>query len=228
MSETAPPVICVDGPSGSGKGTVSRVLVRELGWHLLDSGALYRLVAVAAGRQDVALDDETGLARVAQVLDVQFETTPEGDEIILLRGEDVTREVRRETTGEAASRVASLPQVRAALLKRQREFRQSPGLVADGRDMGTVIFPDAPLKIFLTASPEERAKRRHKQLKEMGFDASLAKLAEDIRARDERDAGRPVSPLVPADDAVCVDTTGIAINAVMDRVRELARARGLA
>ncbi len=221
------PVICVDGPSGSGKGTVCRLLMQALGWHLLDSGALYRLVAVAAARQGVALDDEPALARLAAGLDVEFEATPEGAEKILLQRQDVTREVRQESTGEAASRVAALPPVREALLMRQREFQRPPGLVADGRDMGTVIFPDAPLKIFLTASADERARRRHKQLKEMGFDASLARLAEEIRARDERDAGRAVSPLVPAEDAVRVDTTGIPIEGVMAQIRELVQARGL-
>jgi len=226
-AETSAPVICVDGPSGSGKGTVCRLLMQELGWHLLDSGALYRLVAVAAARAGVALDDEPALARLAVGLDVQFDATAAGAEKILLEGEDVTREVRQEHTGEAASRVAALPQVREALLARQRDFQRPPGLVADGRDMGTVVFPEAPLKIFLTASAEERASRRHKQLKGMGFDASLAGLAEEIRARDERDAGRAVSPLVPAEDAVCVDTTGIPIDGVMARIRELVRARGL-
>ena len=221
------PVICVDGPSGAGKGTVCRLLMQELGWHLLDSGALYRLVAVDAMRKGVTLADESALARLATDLDVQFDATTAGEEKIMLGGEDVTPEVRQEYTGEAASRVAALPRVREALLARQQDFLQPPGLVADGRDMGTVVFPDAPLKIFLTASPEERASRRHKQLKGMGFDASLAKLAEEIRARDERDAGRAVSPLVPADDAICVDTTGVPVEEVMVQIRELVRARGL-
>ncbi len=226
MNEQAP-VICVDGPSGSGKGTVCRALVRALDWHLLDSGALYRVVALAGRARGVATDDSDGLVAVAQQMNVRFAVTDDDDERILLDDVDMTREVRSEKTGELASQVAVLPALRTALVGRQQAFRQPPGLVADGRDMGTVIFPDGELKVFLTASAEERAQRRHKQLKEMGFDASLAKLAADIRARDERDAGRAVAPLVPADDAVTIDTTGVPVAQVVDRVLAMASERGL-
>lgn len=212
------PVIAIDGPSGSGKGTVARRLAARLGWHLLDSGALYRLTALAAGREGVRMDDVEGLARVAAGLDVAFDTDEAGDERVWLEGEDVTGELRSETCGERASRVAALPPVRAALGSLQRSFRRPPGLVADGRDMGTVVFPDAPLKIFLTASPEERAKRRHKQLKDKDIGVNLAALSRDIAARDKRDAERAVAPLVPAPDARTLDSTGMPVAAVMERV----------
>ncbi len=221
------PVITVDGPSGSGKGTISRLLARELGWHWLDSGALYRLLALAARRHGVALDDAGTLADLARRLDVRFADDGGGEPRVLLEGEDVTRELRTEQTGAAASRVAALPAVREALLDRQRAFRRPPGLVADGRDMGTVVFPDAELKIFLTASAEERARRRHKQLKEQGFEASMDALFRDILARDERDARRAVSPLRPAADAVVIDASDLSIDEVMARVRALVRERGL-
>ncbi|MCK2182948.1 (d)CMP kinase [Halomonas getboli] len=226
MSERAP-VLTVDGPGGAGKGTISRLIAERLGWHLLDSGALYRLTALAAGKHDVALDDEPALAAIAEALDVVF-LAEEGEARILLEGEDATRTIRTEQVGDAASRVASLPTVREALLKRQRDFRQAPGLVADGRDMGTVVFTDAPLKIFLTASAEERAHRRQRQLREAGVDASLSSLLKEIQARDARDMQRSVAPLVPADDAIELDTTSLTIPEVVDRLTELLAQRGLA
>ncbi len=227
MAADAPvPVITVDGPSGSGKGTISRRLAQELGWHWLDSGALYRVLALAALRHGVALDDEAALAELARQLDVRFVEDGQGEPRVLLEGEDVSRALRTEETGAAASRVAALPAVRAALLARQRAFRQPPGLVADGRDMGTVVFPDAGLKIFLTASAEERARRRHKQLKAQGLEASMDALLRDIAARDERDANRSVAPLRPAPDAVVIDGSDLTIDQVMARVRALLRERG--
>ena len=222
------PVITVDGPSGSGKGTVSHRVAHALGWRLLDSGALYRVLALAARRAGVALDDEAALAALAGRLDVSFEERP-GEEGVRVRldGEDVTAELRSEACGEGASRVAALAAVREALLGRQRAFRAPPGLVADGRDMGTVVFPDAPLKIYLTASADERARRRWRQLRAQGVEADLAALYREIAARDARDASRKVSPLRPAEDAVQIDTTGLTVDEVVGRVLELAAARGL-
>jgi len=216
------PIITVDGPSGSGKGTVSRILARRLGWHLLDSGALYRLVALAGALREFPADDEMGHAALAARLDVVFEVDAGGDERVLLEGRDVTRELRAEKTGNAASRVAVMPAVREALLERQRAFAMPPGLVADGRDMGTVVFPAAPVKVFLTASAEERALRRYKQLKEKGLAANLAGLSQEILERDQRDSSRPVAPLRPAPDAVTIDSTGMTIEEVVDRVLALA------
>jgi cytidylate kinase len=218
------PVITIDGPSGSGKGTVSRILARELGFHFLDSGALYRLLALAANRRGVPLDDEAGLAALCGELDIRFPADGAAD-VVLLDGEDVTPEIRTEAAGSGASRVAALPAVRAALLKRQRDFRAAPGLVADGRDMGTVVFPDAQAKFFLTASAEERAERRYKQLKEMGIESVFEDILADIRARDERDAGRSVAPLRAAEDAQQVDTTELDIAATMARLRDLLKNR---
>ena len=218
------PVITIDGPSGSGKGTVSRMLARELGFHFLDSGALYRLLALAANRRGVLLDDEAGLAALCGELDIRFPADGAAD-VVLLDGEDVTQEIRTEAAGSGASRVAALPEVRAALLKRQRDFRAAPGLVADGRDMGTVVFPDAQAKFFLTASAEERAERRYKQLTEMGIDSDFDDILADIRARDERDAGRSVAPLRAAADAQQVDTTELDIAATMARLRDLLKNR---
>ena len=221
------PVLTIDGPSGTGKGTLGLALARELGWDFLDSGALYRLVGFLALKRGVPLDAATALQQLAASLPVEFRPDPDGT-VILLEGEVVTEAIRNEVIGDAASRVAAWPEVRAALLDRQREMRRPPGLVADGRDMGTVVFPDAPLKIFLTASPEARAERRYKQLKGKGNDVSLPALLEDIRARDERDARRATAPLVPAPDAEILDTTQLGIDDVTDRVRQLIRARALA
>ena len=218
MSEGHAPVIAVDGPGGSGKGTVTQMLARKLGWHLLDSGALYRLTALAATRQNVSLDDEVALVKVAESLDVAFKPTPEGEPAkVILAGEDVTSEIRTETCGNNASRIAVMQPVRGALLQRQRDFQQAPGLVADGRDMGTVVFPNAPVKIFLTASAEERARRRFNQLKAAGVDVSIDALLEEIRVRDERDINRSSAPLKPADDAQVIDSTGLSIQEVLDR-----------
>jgi cytidylate kinase len=215
----------IDGPSGSGKGTVSRAAARALGWGLLDSGALYRLVALAGRKQDLGLDDGPGLARLAAQLDLKFGSDSAGDEVVWLDGKDVTSAIRTEEAGNDASKVAALPQVRAALLERQRRFAVPPGLVADGRDMGTVVFPEAEVKIFLTASAAERAARRYKQLKEKGVAATLAALSLEIAERDKRDMQRAASPLVASTDAVVLDTTGMSVEAVVDRILEVARGR---
>lgn len=210
------PVIAVDGPSGVGKGTLCQWLAARLGWSLLDSGALYRLTALAALRRNLSLEDEVRLAVVAAGLDVEFQACPAGAPRIVLDGVEVGVELRSENCGDAASRVAALPAVRAALLHRQRNFRRAPGLVADGRDMGTVVFPDAELKLFLTASSEERARRRYKQLRENGLNVNLKNLVEEIDARDRRDAQRAVAPLEPAPDAEILDTTRMSIEDVCD------------
>jgi len=222
---TTVPVIAVDGPSGSGKGTIARRVAAALGWHLLDSGALYRLTALAAERHGVSLTDGTGLAQLAARLDVRFESDAEGNERVFLDGSPVDRELRTEEAGRGASTVAALQPVRDALLGLQRGFRRAPGLVADGRDMGTHVFPDAALKVFLTATAEERARRRYKQLKDKGIDVSLAALSRDIEDRDRRDSERSVAPLRPAQDARMLDSSGKSIeavtNTVLDWVREL-------
>ncbi len=210
------PVIAVDGPSGVGKGTLCQWLAARLGWSLLDSGALYRLTALAALRRNLSLEDEVRLAVVAAGLDVEFQACPAGAPRIVLDGVEVGVELRSESCGDAASRVAALPAVRAALLHRQRDFRRAPGLVADGRDMGTVVFPDAELTLFLTASSEERARRRYKQLRENGLNVNLKNLVEEIDARDRRDAQRAVAPLEPAPDAEILDTTRMSIEDVCD------------
>ncbi|KPZ13187.1 (d)CMP kinase [Pseudomonas syringae group genomosp. 3] len=213
------PVITIDGPSGSGKGTVAGLLAKKLGWCLLDSGALYRLLAFAAHNHGVDLTNEEALKLLAAHLDVQFETTAAGQgQRIILEGEDVTQAIRNEQIGSGASQVASLPAVRDALLMRQRAFQEEPGLVADGRDMGTVVFPDAPLKIFLTASAEERARRRYLQLKAKGDDVSLSSLLDEICARDERDTQRAVAPLKSAHDAIQLDSTELSIEQVLERI----------
>ncbi len=219
------PVMTIDGPSGSGKGTVSRAAARALGWGLLDSGALYRLVALAGRQAGITLDDAQGLARLAESADIGFGSGSSGEEVVWLDGQDVTRAIRTEEAGNDASKVAAIPPVRAALLERQRRFAVPPGLVADGRDMGTVVFPGAEVKIFLTASAAERALRRHKQLKEKGVAANLAALSLEIAERDLRDSTRAASPLVASADAVLLDTTGMSVDAVVERVLEVARGR---
>lgn len=218
------PVITIDGPSGSGKGTVSRAAAKSLGWALLDSGALYRLVALAGRAAGIDLADGPRLSALTRGLDIRFDSTPAGEEIVRLDGRDVTRDIRTEAAGNDASKVAALPAVRAALLDRQRRFAVAPGLVADGRDMGTVVFPDARVKIFLTASADERAARRYKQLKEKGVAATLAALSKEIAERDQRDINRSASPLVASEDAVLLDTTGMSVDAVVNRVLEIVRA----
>ncbi|QIE32856.1 (d)CMP kinase [Pseudomonas psychrophila] len=213
------PVITIDGPSGSGKGTVAGILAKRLGWNLLDSGALYRLLAFAAGNHGVALDNEALLEKLAAHLDVQFVGATDGKPArIILEGDEVTHAIRSEAVAAGASKVAALPAVRDALLQRQRAFQEFPGLVADGRDMGTVVFPDAPLKIFLTASAEERARRRYLQLKAKGDDVSLSGLLDEIRARDERDTQRAIAPLKPAADAIQLDSTELSIEQVLERI----------
>ena len=217
------PIITIDGPSGSGKGTVSRAVAKALGWSLLDSGALYRLVALAARRTGIGLDDAVALGGLAERFNIRFGSDESGDEVVWLDGQDVTRAIRTEEAGGDASRVAALGEVRAALLDRQRRFAVPPGLVADGRDMGTVVFPRARVKIFLTASPAERASRRHKQLKEKGVAANLAALSLEIAERDRRDSTRTASPLVASADATMLDTTGMSVDEVIGRVLEIAR-----
>jgi len=220
------PVLAIDGPSGSGKGTVSRAIAKRLDWRYLDSGALYRVVAFAAQKSGIALDDEARLARLARELDVRFEDGP-AEARVLLDGLDVSSGLRTEQAGDAASQVARLPEVRTALLQRQRRFAEPPGLVADGRDMGTVVFPGARCKVFLTASPEERARRRHKQLKDKGIDVSLPALAREIAERDSRDANRTVAPLVAAADAEVLDTTGVAVARVVEQILAWLSAEGI-
>jgi cytidylate kinase len=222
MADPATPVIAIDGPVGSGKGTIARRVAAALGWHLLDSGALYRLVALAAGNRGVSLEDVDGLVGVADAMQVRFGSDDNGDEQIWLDGQDVTLAIRREEAGAGASAVAVLQPVRDALLQLQRDFREPPGLVADGRDMGTHVFADAVLKVFLTASPEERAKRRHKQLNDKGIDVSLAALSRDIEERDRRDSERSVAPLRPAEDARVLDSSGISIEEVVKTVLDWA------
>jgi CMP/dCMP kinase len=219
------PVMTIDGPSGSGKGTVSRAAAKKLGWGLLDSGALYRLVALAGRGAGIDLNDEHRLSEFARQLDLRFDSTPTGAEVVWLGGQDVTRDIRTEAAGNDASKVAALPGVRSALLERQRRFAVPPGLVADGRDMGTVVFPDARVKIFLTASADERAARRYKQLKEKGVAATLAGLSKEIAERDQRDITRTASPLVASEDAVLLDTTGMSVDAVVERVLDVVRER---
>ena len=217
-----PTVIAIDGPSGSGKGTLSQLLAKKIGFHLLDSGALYRLVALAALKQDVNIQDERQVEQVAAQLDVRFDITDESTRI-LLSGEDVTSAIRNEIISMNASVVAAYPGVREALLKRQRDFRQLPGLVADGRDIGTTVFPDADIKIFLTASAEARAQRRYKQLVEKGESVDMNALIKDIQERDERDSKRTVSPLKPAADAILLDSTQMTIEEVLEAMLSLVK-----
>jgi cytidylate kinase len=226
MTDVAP-VVTVDGPSGSGKGTISRAVAQVVGWHLLDSGALYRLVAFAGLERGVDAADIDGHSRIAASMDVAFGVGPDGSEQVLLAGKDVTQAIRTETAGQGASRVAAWPAVRTALLARQRAFARPPGLVADGRDMGTVVFPGARLKVYLTASAEERAARRYKQLKDKGSGVSLSALSREITERDARDSTRAVAPLIPAPDAEMIDSTGLSIERVVSRVLELGARRSL-
>lgn len=220
------PVITIDGPGGSGKGTLTGMLAARLGWHLLDSGALYRVLAFAARNHGADLTNEEILTTLAAHLDVRF-VAGDKEQCIILEGEDVTRGIRTEATGAGASQIASLPAVRQALLARQKAFREAPGLVADGRDMGTVVFPDAQLKIFLTASPEIRAERRYRQLLEKGETANLAGLLDEITARDERDMNRSIAPLRPAEDAILIDSSHMSIENVLETVQMEARKRNL-
>ncbi|WP_440225783.1 (d)CMP kinase [Dokdonella sp. MW10] len=223
-SATPIPVLTIDGPSGSGKGTISRLVADRLGWHLLDSGALYRAVGYAAGMSGVDLTDEAAVTRSAEATRIVFRDPGDGGETrVVVNGHDATDELRTETAGAAASAIAAFPGVRAALFDKQRGFRKGPGLVADGRDMGTVIFPDAPFKVFLTASADERARRRYKQLKDKGLNVTLSALLREIQARDERDAARVVAPLRPADDALTIDTTGIPVDGVVAAVLSVVR-----
>jgi len=219
INESALSVLTIDGPSGSGKGSIAQLVAKRLGWHLLDSGALYRLTALSAAQQGVDFDDEGGLASVAEGLDVEFLPSEFGEPVrVLLAGKDVTNEIRTEVAGNNASKIASLAAVRQALLQRQRDFAQVPGLVADGRDMGTVVFPAAEYKVFMTASAEARAERRYKQLKNKGEDVKIAPLLKEIEERDARDIGRANAPLKAADDAQVIDTTQFSIEEVLIQV----------
>jgi CMP/dCMP kinase len=215
------PVICLDGPSGVGKGTICMLLAEHLGWHILDSGSLYRIAALQLSRSFPDIDAESlNMPHVVDILEnltIEYKCV-DGSLTILLGGEDVAEVIRNEQVGAYASQIAAIPEVRRALLYRQREFRQPPGLIADGRDMGTVVFPDSPLKIYLTASPEERAQRRYKQLKDKGIDVNLPDLVEDLRLRDERDMNRTTAPLKPASDAIIIDTTSLTIQQVTEKV----------
>jgi len=220
------PVLTIDGPSGSGKGTIAQAIADRLGWHRLDSGALYRSVGLAAGRRGIALTDAPALALMTRNLDLAFRTS-HGTEVVQLDGSDITEAIRSEDAGRAASQVAALPEVRRALLELQHSFASAPGLVADGRDMGTVVFPAADLKVFLTASPDARALRRHKQLKEKGIDVSLRDLSQGIAERDQRDASRSVAPLKPADDARILDSTDLRPEEVVQQVLDWLQSEGI-
>jgi len=218
MTVNGVPVVAIDGPTGSGKGAISRSLAAGLGWRLLDSGALYRSVALRAGREGLGLNEPEALAAAASRMQVEFSPAPD-PEAAFLDGEEVTALLRTEECGAMASRIAAIPEVRKALWARQRDFARPPGLIADGRDMGTVVFPEAALKVYLTASPEERARRRYKQLIQKGIDVSLPDLSEDIARRDERDANRVVAPLKPAEDARVLDSTGLSPEEVIARIQ---------
>jgi len=218
---TVPPVVTVDGPSGTGKGTITQILAERLGWNMLDSGALYRVLALAVKSHDIDFDDINSITKLAQYLDVEFRPGEKMQANIFLEGQEVSDTIRTEDMGNCASIVAAIPSVREALLTRQLAFRQSPGLIADGRDMGTVVFPQAILKIYLTAHPEERAKRRYKQLKEKGINVNIPALSREIAERDERDASRTTAPLKPADDAVVIDTSDMGIGEVVEQIEQL-------
>lgn len=214
------PVITVDGPSGVGKGTVSFLLAQMMGWHLLESGTLYRVLALAAKQRSISLDDEDGLSYLASYLDVCFKTPKKGERArVILEGQDCTDVICTESIGSQASQVSQFDKVRSALLKRQRDFDQPPGLIAEGRDMGTVVFPNASIRFFLVASVEERAKRRFKQLKEKGINVKMDDLKQEIAERDERDTNRAAAPLKPADDAIMIDTTGLSVEEVIFRMQ---------
>ncbi|WP_353572512.1 (d)CMP kinase [Candidatus Albibeggiatoa sp. nov. BB20] len=220
MTTTNIPIITIDGPSGVGKGTVTLQLAQHLNWHILDSGAIYRVLAYAAQNQTLQLSQETALTQLASNLDLHFQQTVDNIQVIL-DGKNVSDELRTESCGNFASKIAALPPVRLALLQRQRDFLRSPGLIADGRDMGTVVFPDAPLKLFLTASAKERAQRRYKQLKQKGMDVNIGDLINDIAERDKRDTQRAVAPLEPASDALVIDTTTLSIKEVIQQILAL-------
>lgn len=221
ITVSAAPVLAVDGPGGAGKGTICRRLQQVTGWHLLDSGAIYRALAVAAGRAGLAIDQTEALAALARQLDLTFPPADHDDDAsVLLDGEDVSARLRTEATGQLASQLAAVPALREALLQRQRDFRRPPGLIADGRDMGSVVFPDACLKVFLTATAEERARRRYNQLNQKGVDANLCDLLKSIEERDLRDRSRAAAPLVATADALEIDTTGLSIEAVVSRVQD--------
>jgi cytidylate kinase len=213
------PVLTIDGPSGAGKGTVSRTVAKRLGWHYLDSGSIYRSLAIAVLKHNIDLADEPEIVKVAQSMVLEFECN---DELVVrLNGEDITSQLGLESTGNAASIVAALPEVRRALLQKQKDFRKMPGLVADGRDMGTVVFPDAEIKVFLTASAAERAQRRYKQLIEKGIDANLTLLTSEIEERDRRDMERKTAPLAMASDALYIDSSDMTIDEVIEEVLNL-------
>ncbi len=219
MSDTQVPVIAIDGPSGSGKGSVSSSIASHFGFHLLDSGALYRILGIAVHKAGISLEDDNAVAELARNLDIEFSAAEPG--AVTLNGEDVSLEIRTDLGSDMASRVGAIPAAREALMQRQLAFRQPPGLVADGRDMGTVVFPDAVTKIYLTASVEERAQRRYKQLIDKGIDAILPALLQDLKERDARDSERQISPLKPAADAIVLDTTQMSEQQVIDRVTEI-------
>jgi len=214
-------VLTIDGPSGAGKGTVSRLIAQQLEWHYLDSGAIYRALALELTEKDVLHDSITEIVEVALAMDLVFESGEE--QLVILNGQDITDLLVLESTGNAASKIATIPEVRAALLQKQRDFKQAAGLVADGRDMGTVVFPEAQYKVFLTASALTRAERRYKQLKLKGIDANLSKITTDIQERDQRDSERQISPLIPAPDAVYIDSSNLSIQAVVEEVLSLVR-----